>query len=340
MNFLNRLIANPYISYFQLIQNTSNFSFSANFSFHLSITMPTNSPPSPQLGEGVHGLSKYDPRGRSRDPEGTTTDNFGTDTAIGAGKSDYDKVVIKSEKQEPWSMEQLEEFFSGHGYKDEVDYVKGADVQNDKLEKLNSMPTTPMESFSLKMGLRVLELIKVLRKLESSGGNNGGGTSSSWGNSSFGGGGGGSSSFDFSSGGGRGRGGAGGGGGGSRACFKCNETGHFARECPTGGGGGGGGGRGGGSRVCFKCNEPGHISRDCTNGGGGGGGRGGGRYESGGGGGGGDSSFSSSWGGGGGGGDDRPAKRPRQEGGWSSGGGNSYSSSSAQAPPQEEEAWG
>ena len=32
----------------------------------------------------------------------------------------------------------------------------------------------------------------------------------------------------------------------SSVCYKCNETGHFARECSQGGGGGGGYGGGGG----------------------------------------------------------------------------------------------
>ncbi|GAA5954356.1 hypothetical protein JCM10213_005360 [Rhodosporidiobolus nylandii] len=52
-------------------------------------------------------------------------------------------------------------------------------------------------------------------------------------------------------GGGGGGGGAGGGGGGRRdmsqvICYKCNQPGHFANNCPNGPGGGGGGGPGGG----------------------------------------------------------------------------------------------
>lgn len=60
---------------------------------------------------------------------------------------------------------------------------------------------------------------------------------------------------------------------GGNTCFKCNETGHMARECPndTGRGGGrgggddrrGGGGRGGGDNACFNCKEVGHMSREC-----------------------------------------------------------------------------
>merc|ERR1712136_609656 len=70
----------------------------------------------------------------------------------------------------------------------------------------------------------------------------------------------------------------------STVCYKCNRTGHFARECSQGGSSGGGfggfggsfrgrgGPRGGGSSgggvfgrgaSCYNCNKTGHIAREC-----------------------------------------------------------------------------
>ena len=48
-------------------------------------------------------------------------------------------------------------------------------------------------------------------------------------------------------------GGEGRGGGGATRCYRCNKSGHFARDCKEA------------QERCYRCNQTGHHAKECEN---------------------------------------------------------------------------